>query len=86
VNLTNIDLHDAATPPQSPSQMITMLRKCAMVIHLLVWSVCYGEPNGVSRREDCVCVVRGGPIHSMPRVRCARALTCGAIEGEHVRV
>ena len=42
-------------------QMITMLRKFAMVIHLFVWSVCNGKPKGVSRRDDGVCGVRGGP-------------------------
>ena len=36
-------------------QMITMLRKLAMVIHLFVWSVCYAKPKEVSRRDDNVC-------------------------------
>ena len=53
--------------------MITMLRKCAIVIHILMWSVCYGKPKGVSRREDCVCVVRGGPVHQHADA-CTRAL------------
>jgi hypothetical protein len=86
-----------AATPQSPTQMITMLRKCAMVIHILMWSVCYGKPKGVSRREDCVCVVRGGQVQSMPmhvRVRCMGATAHwrgseggeGGRSWEHVRV
>ena len=58
VNLTILTSTPTPRRTPTPTQMITMLRKLAMVIHFFVWSVCYAKPKEVSRRDDNVCGAR----------------------------